>query len=474
MKWAEFLYSFSFSLRHKSGQLNKVIHDLSRRRNLVTEMRIDVLGFNDLKNFYETNLDFVEPWKDYKGYMVCDKQTDYFIQEDMLFKGIQLCIPRGSIRENIMKEKHSGRLAGHFGIEKTIRLILDRYFWLQICKDVQKMVRSCRICQTTKETSQNLGLYSPFHVLDKSWEDISMDFVLGFLKIWRGNDSILVVVDIFSKMAHFIPFKKTSYGVWVDELFFKKEVRLHGQPKTIVSDRDTRFIGYLWRRLWKKVNTQLKFSSTFHLQTDGQTNLVNRSLGNLLRSLVRDKPTNQDLILAQAEFTYNNSMNMSIKKTHFEIITRMNPKETTKSRDLNLEMKRIVQAKEFLDSMKTLHEEKKMKFEDTNVGYIQRVDTKKSHKYFEVGDEVVIHLKKSRFLIGTYSKMKMKKFGPCKILRKFDNGNAFEVELLEEMDISPIFNILDVFEYFELDDELKNNLDYPKKKTYSIERILNS
>ena len=93
-------------------------------------MRVEVLGFNDLKYLYEANPNFVEPWKDCKEQMVRDKWIDYFIKEDMLFKGIQLCILRGSMREDIIKEKHSGGLAGHFGIDKLVKLIFGRYFWL--------------------------------------------------------------------------------------------------------------------------------------------------------------------------------------------------------------------------------------------------------------------------------------------------------------------------------------------------------
>ena len=91
-----------------------------------------------------------------------------------------------------------------------------------------------------------------------------MDFVLGLLRTQHGNDFVFVVVGRFSKMAHFIPYKKISDVFYVVELFFKEVVRFDGLPKSIVSDRDTKFVGYLWRKLWKKLKTGLKFSSSHH------------------------------------------------------------------------------------------------------------------------------------------------------------------------------------------------------------------
>ena len=108
-------------------------------------------------------------------------------------------------------------------------------------------------------------MYTPIIVPEKPRTNIGMDFVLGLPKIVKGYDSIFIVVDRFSKMAHFIPCQKTSDAEHVAELFFKEIVILHGLPRTIISGRDSKFVGYFWKNFWKKINTELNFSSTFHI-----------------------------------------------------------------------------------------------------------------------------------------------------------------------------------------------------------------
>jgi hypothetical protein len=165
---------------------------------------------------------------------------------------------------------------------------------------VIKFVNKCRIYQHEKGKRQNTGLYQPFPIPERHWDAISIDFVLGLPRTKRGCDSIFVVVDRFSNMTHFIPCQKMGDATHVANLFLKEVVGLHGLPRSIVSDKDTKFVGHFWRTLWKNLGTHLSFTSTYHPQRDGQTEVVNRSLGNLLRSLVTEHHNQWDHIFPKA------------------------------------------------------------------------------------------------------------------------------------------------------------------------------
>jgi hypothetical protein len=188
------------------------------------------------------------------------------------------------------------------------------------------------------------------------------------------------------------------------------------------------------------------FSSVYHPQTDGQTEVVNRSLGDLLRSLVTEHHSQWDHILPQAEFAYNDSVNQSTGKSPFQVVYGMQPRGISELRDSEQTATRSASAQEFAEAMKELHSQVKERRLKSSQEYKRRADQHRRQLQFEVGDLVLAHLRKERFLRGTYNKLKMKKIGPCRVLKKFGT-NAYEIELPDGIGISPIFNVSDLYPY---------------------------
>lgn len=311
--WISYLQQFSFVVKHKSGTANKAADALSRRQLLLTNMRVQVVGFDDFRDLYESDA--------YFGHIIrnlhLSVNADYLLHDGFLFRGLLLCIPDTSLRHHIISELHA---IGHVGRDRSIDLVRRSHFWPHLVRDVSRYVARCRICQISKGTTTNAGLYRPLPTPSRPWDSISMDFVLGLPRMQRGSDSIFVIVDRFSEMVHFVPCKKTTDALNIAKLFFREVFRIHGLPSFIISDRDTRFPSHFWRSLWRMAQTELHFSSAYHPQTDGQTEVVNRSLGNLLRCLVGDNTRIWDLRLGQAEFAHNLAVNRSTGYCPFMVV----------------------------------------------------------------------------------------------------------------------------------------------------------
>lgn len=179
---------------------------------------------------------------------------------------------------------------GHEGSEKTLHHVRAAFYNPHARRMVREFVRSCTMCQKNKtEHLHPAGLLQPLSVPSQVWSDISMDFIEGFLKV-GGKSVILTVVDRFSKYAHFIPLSHPYSASTIAKAFFDSIMKLHGVPCSIVSDRDPIFTSIFWKELCNQAGVKLMLSSMFHPQTDGQSEVVNRTIAMYLGCLACDRP----------------------------------------------------------------------------------------------------------------------------------------------------------------------------------------
>lgn len=451
IKWVEFIESFPYVIKYKKGKENIVADALSRRHSLITTLSSKLLGFESIKEMYVDDSDFSSL------YVACEHGSldKFYKHEGYLFKENKLCIPNCSMRELLVREAHGGGLMGHFGVQKTLEVLKEHFFWPKMRKDVNKICERCVTCKQAKSKSKPHGLYTPLPVPCEPWVDISMDFVLGMPRTKNGRDSVFVVVDRFSKMAHFIPCHKTDDASHIADLFFKEIVRLHGVPRTIVSDRDVKFLSHFWRVLWSKLGTKLLFSTASHPQTDGQTEVVNRTLSQLLRAIISKNLKSWECCLPFVEFAYNRTVHSATNYSPFEIVYGFNPLSPLDLVPIPIEERTSLDGKRKAELVKQLHEKVKQNIEKRTDQYMKQANKGRKRVVFEPGDWVWLHLRKERFPAKRRSKLHPRGDGPFQVIQRI-NDNAYKLDLPGEYQVSSTFNVADLSPYDVGDDSWTN------------------
>jgi hypothetical protein len=198
----------------------------------------------------------------------------------------RICVPNiKELKDKIFHEAHESTYSIHLGGNKMYHDLKATYWWYGMKRDIAEYVALYDTCLRVKvEHKRPAGLMQPLQVPEWKWEEIAMDFIVELPRTQSGYDSIWVIVDRLTKVAHFILVKTTYSGPQLAELYMSRIVCLHGVPKKIVSDRGTQFTSRFWERLHETLDTQLCFSSVYHPQTDGQTERVNQILEDMLRA----------------------------------------------------------------------------------------------------------------------------------------------------------------------------------------------
>jgi hypothetical protein len=239
----------------------------------------------------------------------------------LLYKG-RICVPSiKELKDKILCEAHKSAYSIHPVGNKMYHDLKATYWWYGMKRDVVEYVALCDTCQRVKAKHHRpAGLLQPLQVPEWKWKEITMDFIVGLSRTQSGYDSIRVIMDRLTKVAHFIAVKTTYSGPQLAELYMLRTVCLHGVPRKIVSDSRTQFTSRFWERLHETLITQLRFSFAYHPQTDGHTKRVNQILEDMLRACALQYGRSWDKSLLYAEFSYNNSCQESLKMAPFEML----------------------------------------------------------------------------------------------------------------------------------------------------------
>lgn len=349
-RWAAMLSMYNFEILHTPGKLNPA--DPASRRpdfddrkshsekvvllghRVLDISRVEVLFPTSVSSVtFDTSFAAADPF-----IVHCLKEL-YIYDDSLLHKTSALFSFTGDLwwyrdrlyvppafRQFLLGHFHGNLLCGHWGILKTLDLISRTFSWPGLREDVSAFVARCVRCQQIKvDHRAPQGELIPLPIPDRPWSTIGVDFIVK-LPVSGGFDSIMVVVDHYSKSAHFIPAKESWTAQILAEQFLSSVFKLHGLPDKIVSDRGATFVSKFWTALLRQLRIQPAPSTAFHPATDGQVERVNAILEDYLRHFVSLDQADWSSLLPCAEFSYNNSPSSSTSLSPFFSIHGFHPR----------------------------------------------------------------------------------------------------------------------------------------------------
>lgn len=319
------LLEFDFQIQYKKGKENVAADALSRKCQLMAISFVTPKWTDDIEHSYEND-------------PACKK----ILEELLVLPGHELnnnSLQGGIIRhkggiyvgndkalkQRLLTALHSSALGGHSGMKATYQRVKNIFYWPGMKKEIEDFVAICPVCQKNKgEHCHYPGLLDPLHIPDMAWTHLSMDFVEGLPKS-NGKEIIFVIVDRLTNFAHFIAMSHPYTVQSVAIVFIDNVIRLHGPPIAIVSDRDKNFTSHLWKEIFAAMKIELRYSSAYHPQSDGQTERVNQCIENYLRCMASAEPKKWVYHLPMAEYWYNTSFHSSLQKTPFQALYGYDP-----------------------------------------------------------------------------------------------------------------------------------------------------
>lgn len=404
---------------------------------------------------------------------VRESMKDYTWENGMLYRlGKIVVLGDDELKRRIVESRHDSVMAGHPGQARMLDLVMRNFYWPGVKVYVNKYVEGCDTCQHNKNRHAALhGKLQPLAVPEGPWTNISYDMIVKLPKS-KGFDSIFVVVDQFTKMAHFELAKESMSAKDVARMMMDKVWKLHGMPKNTVSDRGPTFASKVMRSLYKGLGIDPHFSTAYHPQTDGQTEHTNATLETYLRIFTNHRQNDWADLLSQAEFAYNNTKHASIGMSPFCANYGYNPtftltpdaaQATPVAQDL---LEQLQHVHEELTAVMMLAQEKQKRF------YDERHDKAPT---FIVGDRVWLEV--TNIMTSRPSpKLAARQLGPYTITEVISES-AYQLHLLTTMKVHNVFNISLLMPY--RPDKIEGRIHEPPpavvvdgEEEYEVERVL--
>lgn len=477
-RWAEMLSGFTYKIKYSPGKKNAKADALSRRRDyqkiseeekhhndrvLIPPDKISIcavvhsknkgLQENNLceKSDTQTNHSIIDLIRDnllkdslylqIKSYLdnpnaSHTKNVGYNIKNNVLYFHNRVYVPDiDCIRLKIIQEFHDSQNAGHFGSRKTFNLVHRYYHWPKIKQYIQSYVKTCDTCHRNKSPRHKPhGFLKPLEIPRRPWSSIGMDFIVK-LPNSQGYDSILCVVDRFTKMAHFIPCLETIDSVNLANLFVIHIFKHHGLPESIISDRGPLFLSNFWQSLLRQLKVNSQLSSAYHPQTDGQAERTNAILEQYLRMYCNYSQDDWVQFLPFAEFSYNNALQDSINKTPFEANYGFHPVFSPDYQDSSL----FPMTANYMQKLEEIQDNLAASIRKAQLSQSHYYDKKKLQISFNINDKVWL-LRKFIKTQRPCDKLDYKRLGPFEISEKI-NDVAYRLRLPINMKMHNVFHV---------------------------------
>src|SRR4051812_15161432 len=466
-RWLELIKDYDMRLHNHPGKANVVADALSHKSHVNTlmtgeipkELAIDLRelcleivprGYVAALEIQSTLMDKIREAQksdkqiaDIKRKMSEGKAKGFREDEhDTLWFEDRVYVPNDpEIRKLIQQEAHDSPYSIHRGNTKMYLDLKETFWWTGMKKDIAAYVAVCDVCHRVKAEHQKpAGLLQPLPIPEWKWDKIGMDFITGLPRTKAGYDSIWVVVDRLTKVAHFIPVKTTYTSAKLAKIYMTRIICLHGVPRSIVSDTGTQFTSRFWRQLHGTLGTRLEFSTAFHPQTDGHTERVNQILEDMLRACALDYGSSWDDNLPYAEFSYNNSYQASLQMAPFELLYGGKCRTPL--------MWGEVGERQFFgpDLIREAEEKVKLIRDRLKIGQSRQksyADAKRKEVTYEVGDRAYLRVSPIRGLkrFGIKGKLAPRYVGPYKIL-EHRGEVAYQLELPEALSgVHDVFHV---------------------------------